>query len=45
MEMRMETGKVDRDKDSPGERLTVHLVVVDEIHVLEHAQDGLAEGI
>lgn len=45
MEMRMETEKVDRDRNAPGERLTVHLVVVDEIHVLQHAQDGLAEGI
>lgn len=44
MEMRMETGKVDRDRDSPGECLTVHLVVVDEIHVLQHAQDGLQRG-
>lgn len=44
MAMWMGTGIVDRDGDSPGERLTVHLVVVDEIHVLQHAQDGLQRG-
>lgn len=44
MEMKVDTGKVDRDGDSPGERLTVHLVVVDEVHVLQHAQDGLQRG-
>lgn len=42
--MRMETGIVDRDGNSPSECLTVHLVVVDEIHVLQHAQDGLQRG-